>query len=123
MTNLLLVETLHEAEIIAGRLRSEGIQVYLRDQVMNQLHIGTGGIVISVPDRQALAAFQILEELGYKPLDYLYDESVLLVFLKNKSARIPFLRRFTDRSRLAIIFVVLGFLMLITALGIVSSFG
>ncbi|TVQ76608.1 MAG: hypothetical protein EA358_08975 [Flavobacteriales bacterium] len=123
MTSLLLVETLHEAEIIAGRLRSEGIQVYLRDQVMNQLHIGTGGIIISVPDRQALTAFQILEELGYKPLDYLYDESVLLVFLKVKSARIPFLRKYTDRTRLVIIFVLLGLLMLMLALVIVSSFG
>jgi hypothetical protein len=123
MTSLLLVETLHEAEIIAGRLRSEGIQVYLRDQVMNQLHIGTGGIIISVPDRQALTAFQILEELGYKPLDYLYDESVLLMFLKNKSARTPFLRRYTERTRLLIIFVVLGVFMLLLALGIVSIFG
>lgn len=59
----------HEAHLAKNILESEGITVFIQDeltvQVNNFLSNAVGGVKLQVPEEEAVQAFDILKEAGY----------------------------------------------------------
>ena len=58
----------HEAQILKGRLESEGIHVYLQDELTVQAHnflsIATGGVKLQIWSADMEKAIPVLQEIG-----------------------------------------------------------
>ena len=100
--------------IIKGRLESEGITCFVKDELTVQSYNlysnAVGGVKLQVQEQDAAQAVEILTELGY-----LKDEPIkpdLLTVIENKKASIPFLKNISVVH--AIIIAVLLLVVLLT---------
>lgn len=95
--------------IIKGRLESEGIQCFVKDeltvQAYNLYSNAVGGVKLQVPEEDVEQAREILTELGY-----IKEEPVtvdLLTRIDAKTSFIPFLKSVNVINRIIIITLVL----------------
>ncbi|MDR1415610.1 MAG: DUF2007 domain-containing protein [Odoribacteraceae bacterium] len=86
----------HELVILQGRLESEGIYCFIRDELTAQLNPfvsdAIGGAKLQVRQEDFERAFQLLEEGGYVEEED-YRPSPLELRMFRLFSRIPFLRR------------------------------
>lgn len=81
-------EQSHQAHVVKTYLESEGISVYLKDEITSQVTTGygaaIGGVKLQIPQEQYEKAFELLEVGGYvKPRSE--DEKLKLELLENKA--------------------------------------
>jgi hypothetical protein len=99
--------------IIKGRLESEGIQCFVKDeltvQAYNLYSNAVGGVKLQVQGQDVAKAVEILTELGY-----IRDEQVkpdLLTLIEAKTANLPFLKKVNVVNRIVILTILVVFLI------------
>ncbi|MCA1764601.1 MAG: DUF2007 domain-containing protein [Cryomorphaceae bacterium] len=116
-----------ELAIVKGRLESEGIDCFVKDeltvQVYNFVSNAVGGIKLQVRQDQALRAREILREMGYGAKEA-SEPSRFWTFFDDKTRHIPMLKSKRPEERLHILIwailavpvlvVVVSFIALLT---------
>ena len=102
--------------VIRSRLEAEGIDTYLKDEWIVNVHnfysLAVGGIKLQVSEADKEMAIAILKEEGYlKDRDFLPNP--FWVKLKNWTASIPFLKKVRFELRFIMIAVILSAIPLI----------
>ncbi len=133
MDNLVVIATFtypHELAIIKGKLESEGIQAFTRDentvQVYNLYSNAIGGVKLLVHSSDVEEALEVLREAGYKPLAdepaFLFEKEItaLLNWVDRTTSKIPLLGSLPFALRL--IFVAVPALLLIAGLIVLVVF-
>ncbi len=116
-----------EAVVIKGRLESEGIDCFMKDEMTAQVHNfisnAIGGVKLQVRQSDAIRATEILKEAGY--LDESDNgHSDFRTNIESITARIPLLKHLRIELRMAIfILVFLAVLLFIIYLLTLSAIG
>ncbi len=102
-----------EAFMLRSLLESEGIECYLKDEIINQMYGGFvdfGGIKVQVMEDQVPHAMDIMQANGYElPKE---DEAIApLAPMSGFVGKIPFLRKFALEKQLLIILIVTALLL------------
>ena len=102
-----------EAFMLRSLLESEGIECYLKDEIINQMYGGFvdfGGIKVQVMEDQVPHAMDVMQANGYElPKE---DEAIApLAPMSGFVGKIPFLRKFALEKQLLIILIVTAFLL------------
>jgi len=102
-----------EAFMLRSLLESEGIECYLKDEIINQMYGGFvdfGGIKIQVMEDQVPHAMDVMQANGYElPKE---DEAIApLAPMSGFVGKIPFLRKFALEKQLLIILIVTALLL------------
>lgn len=105
----------HEAHIPKAKLESEGIEVFIKDeltaQVNNIYSNAIGGVKLQVREKDYQRAVQILEDAGYVRIQD-QKENKFVTRLEKYTARIPFIGKLILEFRLLIIIAVLLFVII-----------
>ncbi|MDR3268868.1 MAG: DUF2007 domain-containing protein [Tannerella sp.] len=112
-----------KAEMLASLLRSEGISCYVRNGISSNV-FGGGvdiGAKVELLESDLPRALEIM-----KAYDYALPDEILLADYEGDhtamASRVPFLRKFTFETQIAIILVlILGLLALLVYLGSILS--
>ena len=102
-----------EAFMLRSLLESEGIECYLKDEIINQMYGGFvdfGGIKVQVMEDQVPHAMDVMLANGYElPKE---DEAIApLAPMSGFVGKIPFLRKFALEKQLLIILTVTALLL------------
>ena len=102
-----------EAFMLRSLLESEGIECYLKDEIINQMYGGFvdfGGIKVQVMEDQVPHAMDVMQANGYElPKE---DEAIApLAPMSGFVGKIPFLRKFALEKQLLIILIVTALLL------------
>ena len=102
-----------EAFTLRSLLESEGIECYLKDEIINQMYGGFvdfGGIKVQVMEDQVPHAMDVMQANGYElPKE---DEAIApLAPMSGFVGKIPFLRKFALEKQLLIILIVTALLL------------
>ena len=102
-----------EAFMLRSLLESEGIECYLKDEIINQMYGGFvdfGGIKVQVMEDQVPHAMDVMQANGYQiPKE---DEAIApLAPMSGFVGKIPFLRKFALEKQLLIILIVTALLL------------
>jgi len=102
-----------EAFMLRSLLESEGIECYLKDEIINQMYGGFvdfGGIKVQVMEDQVPHAMDVMQADGYElPKE---DEAIApLAPMSGFVGKIPFLRKFALEKQLLIILIVTALLL------------
>ena len=102
-----------EAFMLRSLLESEGIECYLKDEIINQMYGGFvdfGGIKVQVLEDQVPHAMDVMQANGYElPKE---DEAIApLAPMSGFVGKIPFLRKFALEKQLLIILIVTALLL------------
>ena len=102
-----------EAFMLRSLLESEGIECYLKDEIINQMYGGFvdfGGIKVQVMEDQVPNAMDVMQANGYElPTE---DEAIApLAPMSGFVGKIPFLRKFALEKQLLIILIVTALLL------------
>ncbi|MFV0271495.1 MAG: DUF2007 domain-containing protein [Macellibacteroides fermentans] len=102
-----------EAFMLRSLLESEGIECYLKDEIINQMYGGFvdfGGIKVQIMEDQVPHAMDIMQANGYElPKE---DEAIApLAPMSGFVGKIPFLRKFALEKQLLIILIVTALLL------------
>lgn len=102
-----------EAFMLRSLLESEGIECYLKDEIINQMYGGFvdfGGIKVQVMEDQVPHAMDVMKANGYElPTE---DEAIApLAPMFGFVGKIPFLRKFALEKQLLIILIVTALLL------------
>ncbi len=102
-----------EAFMLRSLLESEGIECYLKDEIINQMYGGFvdfGGIKVQVMEDQVPHAMDVMQANGYElPTE---DEAIApLAPMSGFVGKIPFLRKFALEKQLLIILIVTALLL------------
>ena len=102
-----------EAFMLRSLLESEGIECYLKDEIINQMYGGFvdfGGIKVQVMEDQVPHAMDVMQANGYElPKE---DEAIApLAPMSGFVGKIPFLRKFALDKQLLIILIVTALLL------------
>ena len=102
-----------EAFKLRSLLESEGIECYLKDEIINQMYGGFvdfGGIKVQVMEDQVPHAMDVMQANGYElPKE---DEAIApLAPMSGFVGKIPFLRKFALEKQLLIILIVTALLL------------
>lgn len=102
-----------EAFMLRSLLESEGIECYLKDEIINQMYGGFvdfGGIKVQVMEDQVPHAMDVMQANGYElPKE---DEAIApLSPMSGFVGKIPFLRKFALEKQLLIILIVTALLL------------
>ena len=102
-----------EAFMLRSLLESEGIECYLKDEIINQMYGGFvdfGGIKVQVMEDQVPHAMDVMLANGYElPTE---DEAIApLAPMSGFVGKIPFLRKFALEKQLLIILIVTALLL------------
>ena len=102
-----------EAFMLRSLLESEGIECYLKDEIINQMYGGFvdfGGIKVQIMEDQVPHAMDVMQANGYElPKE---DEAIApLAPMSGFVGKIPFLRKFTLEKQLLIILIVTALLL------------
>ncbi|MBP7919624.1 MAG: DUF2007 domain-containing protein [Parabacteroides sp.] len=102
-----------EAFMLRSLLESEGIECYLKDEIINQMYGGFvdfGGIKVQVMEDQVPHAMDVMKANGYElPTE---DEAIApLAPMSGFVGKIPFLRKFALEKQLLIILIVTALLL------------
>lgn len=102
-----------EAFMLRSLLESEGIECYLKDEIINQMYGGFvdfGGIKVQVMEDQVPHAMDVMQANGYElPKE---DEAIApLAPMSGFVGKIPFLRNFALEKQLLIILIVTALLL------------
>ena len=102
-----------EAFMLRSLLESEGIECYLKDEIINQMYVGFvdfGGIKVQVMEDQVPHAMDVMQANGYElPKE---DEAIApLAPMSGFVGKIPFLRKFALEKQLLIILIVTALLL------------
>lgn len=81
-------EQSHDAHMVKSYLESQGISVFLKDEITSQVTTcygsAIGGIKLQIPEEQYDKAYELLENGGYvKPR--LFEEKIKLELIENKT--------------------------------------
>jgi hypothetical protein len=110
---VLTVQYPQQLWIIKGRLESEGIQCFVKDeltvQAYNLYSNAVGGVKLQVLNEDAERAREILTELGYIQEDRVIVD--LLTRIDAKTSFIPFLKNFNVVNRIVIMTLVFAILI------------
>jgi len=113
---VLTVQYPQQLWIIKGRLESEGIQCFVKDeltvQAYNLYSNAVGGVKLQVQKQDVERAVEILTDLGYIKEEPIKPD--LLTQINEKKASIPFLKKVNVGQ--AIIIVTLSFVVILTTL-------
>ncbi len=106
----------HQAYIIKGKLESEGIYCFLRDeltvQVDNFYSNAVGGVKLQVNAKDVKEAVEILKEGGFT-FDDAEDESIILKKLDDLTSKIPFIRKRTLFVRLIMLALFITLIIIV----------
>ncbi len=106
----------YEAEIVKGRLQSEGIECYLKDemtvQIISLYSNAIGGIKLQVKQSDIPKAIEILKETGYLT-DKDFQPPTYLQRFYNITSYIPFFKKLTIGNR---VLTLAGIIIIITAI-------
>jgi hypothetical protein len=99
--------------MLRSLLESEGIECYLKDEIINQMYGGFvdfGGIKVQVMEDQVPHAMDVMQANGYElPKE---DEAIApLAPMSGFVGKIPFLRKFALEKQLLIILIVTALLL------------
>ncbi|MBP8026393.1 putative signal transducing protein [Macellibacteroides fermentans] len=102
-----------EAFMLRSLLESEGIECYLKDEIINQMYGGFvdfGGIKVQIMEDQVPHAMDVMKANGYElPTE---DEAIApLAPMSGFVGKIPFLRKFALEKQLLIILIVTALLL------------
>ena len=102
-----------EAFMLRSLLESEGIECYLKDEIIYQMYGGFvdfGGIKVQVMEDQVPHAMDVMQANGYElPKE---DEAIApLAPMSGFVGKIPFLRKFALEKQLLIILIVTALLL------------
>jgi len=102
-----------EAFMLRSLLESEGIECYLKDEIINQMYGGFvdfGGIKVQVMEDQVPHAMDVMQANGYElPKE---DEAIApLAPMSGFVGKIPFLRKFALEKQLLIILIFTALLL------------
>ena len=102
-----------EAFMLRSLLESEGIECYLKDEIINQMYGGFvdfGGIKVQIVEDQVPHAMDVMKANGYElPTE---DEAIApLAPMSGFVGKIPFLRKFALEKQLLIILIVTALLL------------
>ena len=102
-----------EAFMLRSLLESEGIECYLKDEIINQMYGGFvdfGGIKVQILEDQVPHAMDVMKANGYElPTE---DEAIApLAPMSGFVGKIPFLRKFALEKQLLIILIVTALLL------------
>jgi len=102
-----------EAFMLRSLLESEGIECYLKDEIINQMYGGFvdfGGIKVQIMEDQVPHAMDVMKANGYElPKE---DEAIApLAPMSGFVGKIPFLRKFALEKQLLIILIVTALLL------------
>lgn len=102
-----------EAFMLRSLLESEGIECYLKDEIINQMYGGFvdfGGIKVQVMEDQVPHTMDVMQANGYElPKE---DEAIApLAPMSGFVGKIPFLRKFALEKQLLIILIVTALLL------------
>lgn len=102
-----------EAFMLRSLLESEGIECYLKDEIINQMYGGFvdfGGIKVQIMEDQVPHAMDVMKANGYElPTE---DESIApLAPMSGFVGKIPFLRKFALEKQLLIILIFTALLL------------
>ena len=102
-----------EAFMLRSLLESEGIECYLKDEIINQMYGGFvdfGGIKVQVMEDQVPHAMDVMQANGYElPKE---DEAIApLAPMSGFVGKIPFLKKFALEKQLLIILIVTALLL------------
>lgn len=102
-----------EAFMLRSLLESEGIECYLKDEIINQMYGGFvdfGGIKVQIMEDQVPHAMDVMQANGYElPTE---DEAIApLAPMSGFVGKIPFLRKFALEKQLLIILIVTALLL------------
>ena len=102
-----------EAFMLRSLLESEGIECYLKDEIINQMYGGFvdfGGIKVQVMEDQVPHAMDVMQANGHElPKE---DEAIApLAPMSGFVGKIPFLRKFALEKQLLIILIVTALLL------------
>lgn len=102
-----------EAFMLRSLLESEGIECYLKDEIINQMYGGFvdfGGIKVQIMEDQVPHAMDVMQANGYElPKE---DEAIApLAPMSGFVGKIPFLRKFALEKQLLIILIVTALLL------------
>lgn len=110
---VLTVQYPQQLWIIKGRLESEGIPCFVKDeltvQAYNLYSNAVGGVKLQVQQQDVVKAVEILTELGY-----IRDEPVkpdLLTLIDVKTSNLPFLKEVNVVNRIIILTIAVAFLI------------
>src|SRR5689334_13746716 len=97
----------HEAAVLKGRLESEGIECFLRDeltvQVYNFYSNALGGVKLQVHKNDAESVYYILKDLGYNDLVEDNSGPTFLELFDRATRRMPLIRHIVPQVRLVIV--------------------
>lgn len=102
-----------EAFMLRSLLESEGIECYLKDEIINQMYGGFvdfGGIKVQVMEDQVPHAMDVMQANGYE-LPKEDEANAPLAPMSGFVGKIPFLRKFALEKQLLIILIVTALLL------------
>lgn len=110
--------------IVKGRLESEGINCFVKDeltvQVYNFVSNAVGGIKLQVRKNQALQAMEILKEMGYAPRES-SKPSRFWTFFDEKTRNLPMLKGKRPDQRLhMLIWAILAIPVLVVVVSFIA---
>lgn len=113
MVEIVRFQNQAEAFMLRSLLESEGIECYLKDEIINQMYGGFvdfGGIKVQVMEDQVPHAMDVMQANGYElPKE---DEAIApLAPMSGFVGKIPFLRKFALEKQLLIILIVTALLL------------
>lgn len=110
---VLTVQYPQQLWIIKGKLESEGIACFVKDeltvQAYNLYSNAVGGVKLQVQQHDVAKAVEILTELGY-----IRDEPIkpdLLTIIESKTNNLPFLKKVSVVNRIIILVLLVVFLI------------
>jgi hypothetical protein len=116
----------HELAVIRGRLESEGIDCFVKDEMIAQINPfysnAVGGVKLQVKESDVELALEIIKEGGY-PMDERPKASPFYTKVDNFSAKIPFLNKLDYEIRFLVMAgIVISMVVCIVLLLIAFSY-
>lgn len=112
-------QQLDKAQILVALLKSEGIDCYIRNEIITQVlsHIDVGGARVEILEQDVPRALEIMKDSGYEIPDE-SEGAEQIQTITGWTRHIPFLRKYSFGTQIFILFLIIA-----ACLGLLIFFG